>query len=113
MKPVLLFLLLMDLSLTNLSHADESAGLWPRYRHDTGLTGFSPLKGGLGEAPKALWAVDLGGSSVPAERGRGRASRTCPAGSEGRTDLRLVERIGAWRGTSGARSGWKRLSLEL
>ena len=60
----------MDLSLTNLSRADESAGLWPRYRHDTGLTGFSPLKGGLGEAPKALWAVDLGGASVPAEKAR-------------------------------------------
>jgi len=70
MRGVLLFLLLMDLSLTNLSHADEPGGLWPRYRHDAGLTGFSPLKGGLGQAPKALWTVDLGGSSAPAEKVR-------------------------------------------
>src|SRR5437667_5052712 len=50
--------ILLFLSLTVCPAADPS-GLWPRYRHDGGLTGFSPLKGGLGEAPKILWTVDL------------------------------------------------------
>ena len=62
--PILLFL-----PLTTSAAADPGS-LWPRYRHDGGLTGFSPLKGGLGEAPKILWSVDLGGASVAAEQVR-------------------------------------------
>src|SRR5207245_1598042 len=61
--------ILLFLSLT-VCHAADSSSLWPRYRHDGGLTGFSPLKGGLGEAPKILWSVDLGGASVAAEQVR-------------------------------------------
>jgi outer membrane protein assembly factor BamB len=40
---------------------------WPSVRHDGGLTGQSPLKGGLGQAPGELWSVDLGGPSLPME----------------------------------------------
>src|SRR5262245_7637596 len=40
---------------------------WPMYRHDPALTGVSPLKGGLGEAPRVAWTVDLGGPKVPGE----------------------------------------------
>src|SRR5437867_2588931 len=61
---ILLFLWFM------VSRAADPGNLWPRYRHDSGLTGFSPLKGGLGEAPKVLWTVDLGGPSVAAEQVR-------------------------------------------
>jgi len=61
--------ILLFLSLTVRPAADPS-GLWPRYRHDGGLTGFSPLKGGLGEAPKILWTVDLRGPSVAVEQVR-------------------------------------------
>src|ERR1041385_8832646 len=70
MKSVVLFLLLAGLNLANLSYADNTDGLWPRYRRDSGLTGFSPLKGGLGHAPKSLWVVDLGGQLVAAENVR-------------------------------------------
>ena len=35
---------------------------WPAYRRDAGLTGFSPLVGGLTEAPRSRWAYDLGGA---------------------------------------------------
>jgi hypothetical protein len=37
------------------------------YRHDPALTGFSPLKGGLANAPRVAWSVDLGGPNVPQE----------------------------------------------
>jgi hypothetical protein len=53
-----------------VSHAAEPENLWPRYRHDAALTGFSPLKGGLAQAPKVLWTVDLGGPSAAAEQVR-------------------------------------------
>src|SRR5690242_8649001 len=53
-----------------VSYAAEPDNLWPRYRHDAALTGFSPLKGGLAQAPKVLWTVDLGGPSVAAEQVR-------------------------------------------
>ena len=65
-----LLLPLTGLALGNQSGADDPGDLWPRYRHDAGLTGFSPLKGGLGEAPKILWTVDLGGPSIAAEQVR-------------------------------------------
>ncbi len=63
-------LLLVGPGGTNLSRGADPAVLWPRYRHDGALTGFSPVKGGLGEAPKTLWTVDLGGPSVAAEQVR-------------------------------------------
>src|SRR5437016_1794346 len=62
--PILLFLPL------TASAAADPGGLWPRYRHDGGLTGLSPLKGGLAEAPNILWTVDLGGPSLSAEQVR-------------------------------------------
>ncbi len=40
---------------------------WPAYRRDGGLTGFSPLRGGLAHAPSRRWTVELGGPRVPAE----------------------------------------------
>lgn len=65
-----LILLLIELDLASFAHAADPGGLWPRYRHDGGLTGFSPLKGGLGKVPKVLWTADLGGRSRPAENVR-------------------------------------------
>jgi outer membrane protein assembly factor BamB len=44
--------------------------LWPFYRHDQGMTGISPLKGGLAEAPKPRWTFDLGASNEPSETAR-------------------------------------------
>ena len=40
---------------------------WPRVRHDSQLTGLSPLKGGLDRPPREIWSVDLGGPTVGAE----------------------------------------------
>src|SRR5438105_4861613 len=40
---------------------------WPMYRHDAELSGASTLRGGLAEAPKVAWSLDLGGPHVPAE----------------------------------------------
>jgi hypothetical protein len=37
------------------------------YRHDPALTASSPLRGGLGKAPRLAWSLDLGGPRVPAE----------------------------------------------
>lgn len=42
-------------------------GDWPTYRHDAALSAVSPLKGGLGRAPRVAWSVDLGGPRVPSE----------------------------------------------
>ena len=42
-------------------------GDWPTYRHDAALSAVSPLKGGLGHAPRVAWSVDLGGPRVPSE----------------------------------------------
>lgn len=53
-----------------LNAAWSSAGPgadWPSFRHDAGLTGLSPLKGGMDKAPGELWSIDLGGPSYPAE----------------------------------------------
>src|SRR5262245_56784055 len=41
---------------------------WPAYRRDPGLSGFSPLIGGLGEAPTVRWSVELGGSRTSSEQ---------------------------------------------
>lgn len=52
-------------------YRDPSAllgALWPQYRHDDTLAGRFPLKGGLGQAPREMWAVDLGGEVVPREQ---------------------------------------------
>src|SRR3954464_7317964 len=40
---------------------------WPSYRHDAGLTGVTPLKGGLGQPPRIAWSIDLGGPRIPSE----------------------------------------------
>ena len=45
-------------------------GDWPAYRRDGGLTGRSPLVGGLSEAPRLLWSVDLGGAVTNTEDAR-------------------------------------------
>src|SRR5947209_3182626 len=53
-----LFLLaVLRLSGASIGGADDM--LWPSYRHDQGLTGHSPIKGGLATAPRELWSVDL------------------------------------------------------
>lgn len=41
---------------------------WPAYRRDPALTGFSPLAGGLAEAPVVKWSFDLGGRPTPSEQ---------------------------------------------
>jgi outer membrane protein assembly factor BamB len=40
---------------------------WPMYRHDPALSAASPIRGGLGEAPRVAWSLDLGGPHVPSE----------------------------------------------
>jgi hypothetical protein len=40
---------------------------WPMYRHDPALSAASPLRGGLAEAPRVAWSLDLGGPHVPSE----------------------------------------------
>lgn len=62
---ILLFVLLF--SLTIAAHALAAGSDWPSVRHDGGLTGQSPLKGGLGQAPTESWNVDLGGPMAPSE----------------------------------------------
>jgi hypothetical protein len=37
------------------------------YRHDPALSATSPLRGGLAEAPRVAWSLDLGGPHVPPE----------------------------------------------
>jgi hypothetical protein len=37
------------------------------YRHDPALTAASPIRGGLTEAPRVAWSLDLGGPHVPSE----------------------------------------------
>jgi hypothetical protein len=51
------------------ANADPSPdeALWPFYRHDQCMTGISPLKGGLAEAPKPRWTFGLGASEEPSE----------------------------------------------
>jgi hypothetical protein len=40
---------------------------WPMYRHDPALTAASPIRGGLAEAPRVAWSLELGGPHVPSE----------------------------------------------
>ena len=40
---------------------------WPMYRHDPALSAASPIRGGLAEAPRVAWSLDLGGPNVPSE----------------------------------------------
>ena len=40
---------------------------WLMYRHDPELTGVSPIRGGLAEAPRVAWSLELGGPNVPQE----------------------------------------------
>ena len=60
--------------LVATGNAEESvtapAGDWPSYRRDAGLTGFSPLRGGLQAAPVRRWGYDLGGVTRNVEQVR-------------------------------------------
>src|SRR5262245_52998031 len=40
---------------------------WPMYRHDPALTAASPIRGGLAEAPRVAWSLELGGPNLPSE----------------------------------------------
>ncbi|MBI3866607.1 MAG: hypothetical protein HY290_32395 [Planctomycetia bacterium] len=40
---------------------------WPQYRHDPELSGESPIRGGLAQAPHVAWSIELGGPRIPAE----------------------------------------------
>ena len=51
-----------------LASSGVPAAEWPAYRRDPGLTGFSPLVGGLAEAPRKRWTYDLGGASTSTEQ---------------------------------------------
>jgi hypothetical protein len=54
--------------LFSTNHANAIRGSdWPSIRHDGALTGQSPLRGGLGQAPIEKWSVDLGGPMYPSE----------------------------------------------
>src|SRR4029078_2311734 len=39
----------------------------PMYRPDPALTAASPIRGGLAEAPRVAWSLELGGPHVPSE----------------------------------------------
>ena len=52
------------------NHEAPPAGEWPSYRRDAGLTGFSPIRGGLQVAPLRRWGYDLGGATRPVEQVR-------------------------------------------
>ena len=60
------FLLFTFLILWNQQTPADT--LWPTYRRDQTRSGISPLRGGMSEAPKVLWSVDLGGKQTTAER---------------------------------------------
>jgi hypothetical protein len=40
---------------------------WPMCRHGPALSATSPIRGGLAEAPRVAWSLDLGGPRVPSE----------------------------------------------
>jgi hypothetical protein len=40
---------------------------WPMYRHGPALSAASPIRGGLADAPRVAWSLDLGGPHVPSE----------------------------------------------
>ncbi len=68
------------IGIVDLSRAEDSsvdfvsptpvvpAAEWPAYRRDPGLTGFSPLVGGVATAPHPRWTYDLGGVNTHTER---------------------------------------------
>ena len=62
---------------------------WPRVRHDSQLTGLSPLKGGLGRVPREKWSVDLGGPMVASE-----TVRTEDVNGDGKTELLRIRKDG-------------------
>jgi hypothetical protein len=51
-----------------LASSRVPAAAWPAYRRDPGLTGFSPLVGGLAEVLHKRWTYDLGGASASTEQ---------------------------------------------
>ena len=55
---------------TNGRLPTAAAGEWPSYRRDAGLTGFSPLRGGLQLRPARQWSCDLGGATRNVEQVR-------------------------------------------
>src|SRR5689334_1329406 len=62
---------------------------WPRIRHDSQLTGLSPLKGGLEKAPHEIWSVDLGGPMVGYE-----SVRIEDVNGDGKTEVLRVRKDG-------------------
>ena len=53
---------------SNVRRSHPAPSDWPSYRRDGGLSGFSPLRGGLDRAPTKLWTVDVGGQLSPSEQ---------------------------------------------
>src|SRR5690349_732398 len=51
-----------------LPESKSAEGDWSTYRHDRALTATSPLVGGLAQAPRLHWSVDLGGPRIASER---------------------------------------------
>src|SRR5262245_24759551 len=47
--------------------AFQAGSDWPTYRYDPALTAASPLRGGLADAPRVAWSLELGGPHVPSE----------------------------------------------
>jgi hypothetical protein len=62
---------------------------WPRFRHDSQLTGFSPLKGGLARPPREAWSVDLGGPMAGAE-----TVRIEDVNGDGKTEVLRIRKNG-------------------
>ncbi len=68
--------------------AGETSGAdWPRVRHDSQLTGLSPLQGGLGQPPREAWSVDMGGPMVGTE-----TVRIEDVNGDGRTEVVRVRK---------------------
>src|SRR5262245_29805734 len=59
--------LLADAEEKPPSHPFPAGSDWPMYRHDAELSGISPLRGDLAEAPALAWSLDLGGPHLPSE----------------------------------------------
>ena len=86
--------------LVATGNAEESvtapAGDWPSYRRDAGLTGFSPLRGGLQAAPVRRWGYDLGGVTRNVEQ-----VRLLDLNGDGRPDI-----VAAGRATHNLKIYW-------
>ncbi len=68
-----------------LSADTVPAADWPVFRRDSGLTGFSPLSGGLENQPAVRWSFNLGGSPNPVEQ-----AQLADVNGDGREELLRV-----------------------